>query len=102
MVLATAAAQAPRARERKTLTIFSPLEQLMIPHPADKVSLLKALRGGGQIRMLQPDPLQPPPAFMGDATQQKPPLQTFASAAPEPGAASKGSTLPYKGALFTV
>lgn len=51
--------------------------------------------------MLQPDPLQLPPGFIGDAIQQKPLVQTFASAASEPNAPSEGSSLPYKGALFT-
>lgn len=46
--------------------------------------------------MLQTDPLQPPPPFMGGTT-----LQTFAPAASEPDSPSKDSSIPYKGALFT-
>lgn len=51
--------------------------------------------------MLQPEPLQIPPEFMGYLTQQKPLVQPFASAASEPNAPSEDSSLTYKGAFFT-
>lgn len=72
----------------------------MLPCPVDSFPS-PGLHGGGQTSMLQTDSLQPPPPFMGDTTQQKPLVQTFAPAASEYDSPSKDSSIPHKGALFT-
>lgn len=98
--LVTGAAQTPCAREKrlKSSVHLSSLYDSLLSWQS---SPSPGLCGGGQTWTLQPDPLQLPPPFMGDTIQQKPLVQTFASAASEPNGPSEDSSIPYKGTLFT-